>query len=124
MYKKTAVLIIFIFCIVLSCGCRQHEIVYVMEATDDKPAPRIVINEDEKTFTFTYDLLSSYLNAGTYQVSDNILKATTSDGKYTYLFALQDDALQFIQEGSSAVTPIDREFSVPVQDGAIFIHMS
>lgn len=114
MHKKTAVLIIFIFYIVLSCGCRQHEIVYVMEATDDKPAPRIVINEDEKTFTFTYDLLSSYLNAGTYQVSDNILKATTSDGKYTYLFALQDDALQFIQEGSSAVTPIDREFSVPV----------
>lgn len=99
---------------------------YVMELNqqqkeDEKIAPVITINTDKKEFMFSYDVLSSYLNIGTYEVKDNVLTATTQDEKYHYVFHIVDEnTLSFIEQESSEITIFDNHFGVVPQDGAIF----
>ena len=70
---------------------------------------------------FSYDVLSSYINIGTYEINDNILTATTSDEKYHYVFEIVDEnTLSFLEEQSSKITVFDTAFSVVPQNGAVF----
>lgn len=88
---------------------------------DAKVLPNIKLNKDG-TFDFFYDMLSSYAPQGNYSIHEDLLEASTSDGKYDYYFRIIDDkTLEFIQDGSSDVSLTDQKIGSPVTDGAIFI---
>ena len=98
---------------------------YVLQASVSEEEsfmlPGLALNEKEHTFSFSYDLLSSYLSVGTYVVEKGILTAITDDGLYYYQFkVLDEDTLEFMQEGSSEVRLINEEMGIAVQDGAEF----
>lgn len=97
---------------------------YRMELQEGEQAsvvPNLKVTE-ENEFIFSYDGLSSYLPKGEYEVEENILKAVTDDGKYTYRFAIEEDeTLTFLAEGSSGMGLIDARMGVEVTDGAKFV---
>lgn len=81
----------------------------------------LTINEENGTFQFSYDVLSSYLPYGTYEINGTVLTATTKDGKYKYRFQIIDeDTLKFIEKGSADVSLIDDGFGVQIEDGTEF----
>lgn len=83
--------------------------------------PKLTLYTDQKTFSFSYDLLSSYLARGTYERSGNELRMDTDDGKYQYVFIVQDNGnLRFCQEDSSEIPQIRQEFGAAVTDGSEF----
>lgn len=89
---------------------------YTMESIEDEQsyAPTISFDTRDKTFQFTYDLLSSYLNYGTYIIQDDEVIATTSDGKYTYTFKIiDDDTISFIAEKSDSTDTVEGVTAVP-----------
>lgn len=126
--KKCVLFVMILFSVLMSCS--KNSVLYggnyVMELNqqqkeDEKIAPVITINTDKKEFMFSYDVLSSYLNIGTYEVKDNVLTATTQDEKYHYVFHIVDEnTLSFIEQESSEITIFDNHFGVVPQDGAIF----
>ncbi len=131
--KKHIVFITVLFCILMLMACNKSDTSititsgnYKMELSQEqqngeKIAPVITINIDDKSFLFSYDVLSSYINIGTYEINDNILTATTSDEKYHYVFEIVDEnTLSFLEEQSSKITVFDTAFSVVPQNGAIF----
>lgn len=82
--------------------------------------PNIQLNKDG-SFEFFYDTLSSYAPHGNYSIQEDLLEASSSDGKYDYYFRIIDDrTLEFIQEGSSDVSLTDQKIGSPVTDGAVF----
>jgi len=88
---------------------------------DELFLPGLSLDRKEKTFSFGYDILSSYLSCGTYEIKDDVLTAVTDDGIYHYRFkVIDDDTLEFMQEGSSEVKLINEEMGIAVEDGAIF----
>lgn len=74
---------------------------------------------DEK-FIFLYDSLNSYINIGTYIITDELLILTTCDEKYTYCFEIDRDSLFFIADKSDSVGLIDNKSGVQVLDGSEF----
>lgn len=98
-----------------------HNYKMVAEGQDEYLIPTLTLNEEEHTFSFAYDVLSSYMPCGTYQMTDKLLTATTEDGLYQYLFEVVDNhTLKFIQEGSSEVYLFDDHLGVPIEDGSLF----
>lgn len=98
---------------------------YVLQASvsgeEEMFLPSIGLDSQEKTFSFGFDILSSYLSVGTYEIKDDILIAVTNDRKYQYRFKVIDEnTLEFVQEGSSEVKLINEEMGIAVQDGATF----
>lgn len=84
-------------------------------------APTLNLDPENSYFSFSYDLLSSYWPTGPYVIEDNVLTATTYDGRYQYVFSIIDDStLQFCQEESSSVKLIDERLGVSITDGATF----
>ena len=131
--KKHIVFITVLFCILMLMACNKSDTSititsgnYKMELSQEqqngeKIAPVITINIDDKSFLFSYDVLSSYINIGTYEINDNILTVTTSDEKYHYVFEIVDEnTLSFLEEQSSKITVFDTAFSVVPQNGAVF----
>lgn len=97
---------------------------YLQDSTSPEKAlliPELSLYKTEKTFTFSYDVISSYLSHGTYEIEDGILTAVTDDGNYHYQFKVIDEnTLEFLQEGSSDVRLVDDRLGAAIQDGAIF----
>lgn len=92
---------------------------YMLKTDREELIPQIMINEDDKTFTFSYDVLSSYLTTGSYTEKDGQLELKTDDGKYHYTFDIVDEnTLKFNQENSSDIKVIMGE---GIEDGAEFI---
>ncbi len=131
--KKYIVFITTLFCILMLMACNKSDTSititsgnYKMELSQEqqngeKIAPVITINTDDKSFLFSYDVLSSYLTIGTYEVNGNVLIATTSDEKYHYVFEIIDkNTFSFLEEQSSKITVFDTAFSVVPQNGAVF----
>lgn len=107
----------------------SHSVLYQLKTgqetgdteTDAVPVPALTLDTKEKTFQFSYDVLSSYLAAGTYEEADDRLTLRTSDGKYTYVFLrAEDGALEFDESASSDVPLIDKNIGVPITDGSRF----
>ncbi len=101
--------------------------VYYMEIPDETDALLSGIQEakltlDEKgEFTFSYDVLSSYLPYGSYELNGTTLTAVTSDGEYHYQFTLTDGGeLVFHEAQSSKLTLTDARMGVAVRDGSVF----
>lgn len=78
-----------------------------------------LILESDKSFSFSYDLLSSHLPFGIYTFDGMVLTAVTNDGKYHYKFLRKENGvLAFIEEESSPIAYI--EDGVEIKDGTEF----
>jgi len=93
---------------------------YVLKqaGTEEVILPCINISDDD--ISFTYDFLSSYLPTGTYTIEDDVLTMKTNDGKYKYVFKVDEDKLIFQKNESSKVDLIDDRLGVKVTDNAEF----
>lgn len=82
---------------------------YVMDIDDEIIfKPSLFLDKKNKTFTFSYDPLSSYLSYGHYEEADNIIYCLTDDLKYNYVFEIIDEqTLSFKEEESSPLNFID-----------------
>ena len=133
---KKLVLLILVCCF-LFCGCSQNvndflntpvypnlsgEYVMVVDNLEEGNAlPKITYNDYTKEFTFTYDLLSSYLSVGKVKQVGNKKIMTTNDEKYKYVFEILNTyTLKFVANESSSVQLIDKNLGIPIEDGAIF----
>ena len=84
-------------------------------------APLNELDTEEQTFMFCMDSLGSYIPYGQYKIKDDILTATTDDGMYTYKFKIVgENSLEFMEEGSSKVSYVNKGVSVNVEDGVVF----
>lgn len=92
---------------------------YLQTSVQNAPVPGLALYEDGR-FSFSFDILSSYLNCGTYQVEDGILTAVTDDGLYHFAFKEEDGRYLFVEGESSDVTLIDPRVGIEVTDGAVF----
>lgn len=101
---------------------QNHTKMYIMKSDIEGVLPQIFLDEDNKTFSFSYDVLSSYLNRGTYAENDGQLELSTDDGKYQYTFERIDDyTLRFDKKNSSEIKLIDKAMGLEIEDGAEFI---
>lgn len=80
--------------------------------------PQVTISDD--TFSFAYDLLSSYWPHGTYKVKDNKLILITDDDKFSYVFLIDGDNLIFQKDESASVRLIDSRIGIGITDQAVF----
>lgn len=93
---------------------------YHMDCKADSLIPYIYIYENNE-FEFFYNPLSSYLSYGSYYIDDNELIAKTYDGKYRYVFEIQDNkTLRFLEDKSSSVLPIKQDFVVEIKESLLF----
>ena len=96
--------------------------IYTLNVEREDFLPQITINENDKTFLFSFDVLSSYLASGTYTENNWQLELKTGDGKYHYTFDITDDnTLKFNQENSSYIKLTDKTMGEEIKDGAEFI---
>ncbi|KAB1438460.1 hypothetical protein [Candidatus Galacturonibacter soehngenii] len=93
---------------------------YVLEQSDSNQinVPTIMIEGNH--FTFSYDILSSYLSNGTYDLKENIATMTTEDGLYSYVFLVENGVLIFQKDKSSDVKLTDESMGIEIIDQAKF----
>ncbi len=98
---------------------------YCVDSPEPLNSPSIGLNPDDKTFSFTFSLFSSYYAYGSYSISDNRLVLDTSDGMNTYVFDITEEGLIFSEERSSKIPSYkyssNSEPECPVKDGALFV---
>lgn len=107
-------LVLCIMGLLLLAGCGTRPTAGLSEGTyraltedGDLFSPAISFDLTHDTFTFSYDVLSSYLPTGSIEIKDDRVTAATGDGRYTYIFQIIDnDTIAFVQKGSAAVRPI------------------
>ncbi len=101
---------------------QNHTKLYTLKTDKEEFIPQIILNTNDKTFFFSYDVLSSYIASGTYTKNHKQLELKTEDGTYHYTFDIIDDnTLKFNQENSSDVKLIDKSIDGKIIDGAEFI---
>ena len=87
----------------------------------DLPLPTLTLDQEEGTFSFSYDVLSSYLAVGTYETNGDKVELTTEDGKFHYTFySADEDTLRFSADESSDVQLTDNRIGAVITDGAVF----
>lgn len=100
----------------------NHTTIYILKTDREELILQIILDENNKSFSFSYDVLSSYLAVGTYMMENEQLKLETDDGKYHYTFDIIDDnTLKFNQENSSDIGLINETLKEEMKDGAEFI---
>ncbi len=57
----------------------DHKNYELLTSQTDQPLPVLSLDPSKKSFTFSYDMLSSYLSVGTYREMDDKLKLVTDD---------------------------------------------
>ena len=131
--RKTSIIAILMICIIVITACAKQDeknhstqkkyVLAVDEISKESSAilPSLTLNTTDKTFSFSYDALSSYLSVGTYEMNNGILTAKTGDGNRTYIFSTVDDnAFKFIAEGSYKIKLTDDKMGTLVTDQATF----
>lgn len=87
----------------------------------DLPLPTLTLDQEEGTFSFSYDVLSSYLAVGTYEINGDKVELTTEDGTFHYTFySADEDTLRFSADESSDVQLTDNRIGAVITDGAVF----
>ena len=87
----------------------------------DLPLPTLTLDQEEGTFSFAYDVLSSYLAVGTYGINGDKVELTTEDGTFHYTFySADEDTLRFSADESSDVQLTDNRIGAVITDGAVF----
>ncbi len=96
-----------------------------MEGAENATVPAsITFDLNKDTFSFSYDLLSSYLPHGTWEIEKGKVLATTHDKNYVYIFDIIDNVtLKFVQKGSSTITYTDENINTnpSIVDGTKFV---
>ena len=83
--------------------------------------PALSFDTGSKTFSFTYDILSSYMPYGSYKEEDNKILLTTDDGQFHYTFEKgSGNTLSFVADASSPVTLTDTRFGMEIKNGTVF----
>lgn len=128
--KKNLGLVIMFSCIVLLVGCSDTGNTgisgrYQMDifSENELNKPYITFNDDENTFTFTMDLLSSYSGLGEFTIDDNTVTAVThDDDPSTYIFEIIDsETLSFDVNQSSKLSIIDNSIDTSTKENITFI---
>ncbi len=87
----------------------------------DLPLPTLTLDQEGGTFSFAYDVLSSYLAVGTYEINGDKVELTTEDGTFHYTFySADEDTLRFSADESSDVQLTDNRIGAVITDGAVF----
>lgn len=96
---------------------------YMKTDATDIVIPVISLSEEENSFTFSYDILSSYLSVGSYENIDDKLILVTDDNKYKYVFEIVDEKiLKFIEKESSPISLINKNsLREDIVDGTEFV---
>lgn len=98
---------------------------YTVEGAENATVPAsITFDLNKDTFSFSYDLLSSYLPHGTWEIEKGKVLATTHDKNYVYIFDIIDNVtLKFVQKGSSTITYTDENINTnpSIVDGTKFV---
>lgn len=93
---------------------------FLMDGYDNKESSAILMLNDDGTFSFSYDVLSSYLPYGKFELTKEKLICKTIDDMYLYTFDVVDDyTVKFNASESSEIEMIDTTFAKP-KDGSIF----
>lgn len=126
MRKLQMMFLIAMILIVSSCGLADNERTvndghYVLKVMDDEIPILLNINISNNTFTFSYDMLSSYLPVGDYEIDEDRLILITDDNKYKYVFRIAGDSLFFIKSESSDVSLTDGRFGVQIENDSEFV---
>lgn len=93
---------------------------YYLQINEETPFVPCLQLFDNGEFSFGFDVLSSYLSYGTYEVKDGKLTAVTDDGLYHYVFKEENGQYHFIQKESSEIYITDSRMGAEVKDGAVF----
>lgn len=93
---------------------------YTLEDSSSIIPPSITLGNNNE-FSFTYSLLSSYANYGTYSIEDGRLILTTSDQLYTYVFLIDRESLAFQAARSSETMVFGDE--IPLFDADVFTYV-
>ena len=84
--------------------------------------PSLTLDAKNKTYIFSYDMLSSYLSAGSYEQDGDVIVCLTEDGRLPFLFRMVNETtLAFIAEGSGEVILTDPRIGESVVDGSVFL---
>ena len=86
---------------------------YVFTESEDIIKPSVTLF-DNGLFSFTFSAVSSYLSTGTYEMENDRLTLHTDDGKFTYVFDMVEDHLEFDTDASSEML-----WSSKLYDGAV-----
>lgn len=120
--KKIAFFMVIVSSFLLFTACSSNKATIISDGTytlnveeNEASAPSVTISDG--TFTFTFDLLSSYSNNGSFLLKDDILTLTTNDKKFIYQFKVEGDTLIFDEKNSSSVKLIDEQLGVQLTDG-------
>ncbi|MCM1544090.1 MAG: M56 family metallopeptidase [Ruminococcus sp.] len=93
--------------------------------SDDWLSPSLCLMEEDKSFTFVYSALSSYVATGKYELKGNTLTLRTDDGNYAYVFRAKGNSFVFDAKHSAKIpeyrySASSNETSCPVPDKAVF----
>ena len=98
--------------------------VYRFDDSVDFVAPSIMLYVHSNMFSFSYSAFSSYWPVGTYEIKNDELILSTSDGMNTYVFDIEEEGYAFNEKKSSAIPKYrysaGGEAETPVPDGALF----
>lgn len=84
--------------------------------------PSLTLDAKNKTYIFSYDMLSSYLSVGSYEQDGDVIVCLTEAGRSPFLFrVVNETTLAFIAEGSAGVTLTDPRIGESVVDGSVFL---
>lgn len=102
-------------------GKESTKIYTLVSEETDLPLPTLTLDQEEGTFSFSYDVLSSYLAVGTYETNGDKVELTTEDGKFHYTFySADEDTLRFSADESSDVQLTDNRIGAVITDGTVF----
>lgn len=88
---------------------------YVFEAPGEEDCAYITLGEDY-TFEFSCSLLCSYRGFGNYTIQENEMYCRTDDGKYEYVFVVEEDGTLVFDGQRSWKLPVYSK----IKDGSVF----
>ena len=100
MKKLRMILVSSILCGLLLCSCGSNEFYRTYTFGEGVDSSKVTLNEDG-SFVFEFSPLSSYLGLGKFYLSGDRLTLETSDGKYRYVFRINDSGIEFDADASS-----------------------
>lgn len=112
----------FLLCVMslILSGCKENTYglksgTYEMVDSDENVfTPYLTLDLEDKTYTFTFDVLSSYGNIGSINFSKGNLICKTDDNKNTFVFQIEENnTLKFDATQSSSTTTVEDIIAVP-----------
>ena len=117
-----------LLCCLLLTGCAAKTVTprsgtYRMSAPPEAViVPTLTLDAENKTYLFSYDVLSSYLPVGTYEQDGDVIVCLTDGERLPYLFrVVNETTLAFIAEGSADVSLTDPRIGESVVEGSVFL---